>query len=103
MRLLGLVNRIPIKTYAAANPECQGCLRFLKADLTAKSRTFRFLNRFVEPAFKSVRDPRLIKEEVEEAKVKAELMMKTLISEASEDLESSKDSETSIKDPASKG
>jgi hypothetical protein len=83
MRFLGVVNRIPIATYAAANPECHGCLRFLKADLKVKSPTFRFLNRFIEPVFGAIRAPRLVDEEVEEAKIKAELMMKTLISDTS--------------------
>jgi hypothetical protein len=103
MRFLGLVNRIPIKAYAAANPECRGCLRFLKADLTAKSRTFRFLNRFIEPVFRSIRAPRLVASEVAEAKIKAVLMMKTLISDPSEDLESSKNSAAAAKDSKPEG
>jgi hypothetical protein len=78
MRFLALVNGLPIKTYAAANPECQGCLRFIKAELEVKSATFRFLNRFIEPVFQKIRDPRLDKEEVTAAKEKAATLMKSL-------------------------
>jgi hypothetical protein len=78
MRFLAFVNRLPVKSYAAANPECRGCLRFIKADLTVKSPVFRFLSRFIEPKFKALRDPRLVPEEVEQAKEYAAEMMKTL-------------------------
>ncbi|MDR0550342.1 MAG: nitroreductase [Deltaproteobacteria bacterium] len=75
---LALVNRLPIKTYAAANPECRGCLRFIKAELDAKSATFRFLNRFLGPLFNKVRDPRLDPQEVAAAKDLAAERMKSL-------------------------
>jgi hypothetical protein len=81
MRLLARLNGLPVKSYAASNPECRGCLRFIKADLEAKSPTFRFLNRFIGPIFQSIREPLLDPVEVSQAKEKAALMMKELESE----------------------
>jgi hypothetical protein len=85
MRFLALVNRLPVKTYAAANPECRGCLRFIKSELQVKSGTFRFLSRFLDPWFKSVRDPLLDPEETARAKELAAERMKTLTSVQEED------------------
>ncbi|MDR1873257.1 MAG: nitroreductase [Deltaproteobacteria bacterium] len=81
MYFLALVNHLPIKTYAAANPECRGCLRFIKAELEVKSGTFRLLNRFIGPLFQKIRDPRLDPAEVAEAKEKAAAQMKSLTEE----------------------
>jgi hypothetical protein len=78
MRFLALVNRLPVRAYAAANPECRGCLRFIKAELETKSATFRFLNRFIGPRFQAIRDPLLDQAEVAQAKEKANEMMKSL-------------------------
>ncbi|MDR1578474.1 MAG: nitroreductase [Deltaproteobacteria bacterium] len=88
MRVLAWVNRLPVKSYAAANPECHGCLRFIKAELEARSATFRFFNRFIGPRFQAIRDPRLDPAEVAEAKAKAEAMMKILTDSAQKALDS---------------
>jgi hypothetical protein len=53
-------------------------LRFIKAELDAKSATFRFLNRFLGPLFNKVRDPRLDPQEVAAAKDLAAERMKSL-------------------------
>jgi hypothetical protein len=82
MRFLAWVNRLPIKAYAARNPECRGCLRFIKAELEVKSATFRFLNRFIGPVFQKIRDPLLAKADIADAKSKAEEMMAGLINPA---------------------
>jgi hypothetical protein len=86
MLFLAWVNHLPIKTYAAKNPECRGCLRFIKAELEVKSGTFRLLNRFIGPLFNKIRDPRLVPEEVAEAKAIAAEMMKGLESGSAENL-----------------
>jgi hypothetical protein len=75
MRFLALVNGLKVNSYAARNPECRGCLRFVKAELEKRSAAFRFLNRFIGPIFQKIRDPLLIPEEVSFAKSRASEMM----------------------------
>ncbi|MDR1296637.1 MAG: nitroreductase [Deltaproteobacteria bacterium] len=75
MRILALANGIKPADHAAANPECRGCLRYVKAELEARSGTFRFLNKFLGPWFQRVRDPRMFPEDVGSAKERARLMM----------------------------
>jgi len=49
-------------------PECRGCVRFLKTELEETSPTYRFLNRFIGPRFKVLRDSMLNPLEFAEAK-----------------------------------
>ena len=68
MRFLGLLNGIDARKHPVHNPECNGCVRFLKAELESKSPTFRFLNDLVGPLFSSFRNSLLTREELDEAK-----------------------------------
>ena len=68
MRLLAWCNSIDRRQHVAANPECNGCIRFMKNELEAKSPTFRFLNGIIGDPFSRLRNKRLAAEEVSEAK-----------------------------------
>jgi hypothetical protein len=50
------------------NPECRGCIRFMKAELEEKSATFRLLNNRIGARFSALRDARLTLAERDEAK-----------------------------------
>lgn len=78
MRLLALVNGIRARDYAAANPRCRGCLRFVKAELELRSAAFRFLNRLIGPQFRTLRDSMLEEKDFAEAKREAVEMMAVL-------------------------
>jgi len=84
MRLLALVNGIRPKDYAAKNPECHGCLRFIKAELEIRSATFRFLNGLIGRKFRTLRDSMLEEKDFAEARQHAAEMMALL--EAGDDL-----------------
>lgn len=68
MRLLALRHRIDAGRHGVRNPECKGCIRFMKAELEEKSPTFRFLNDQVGRKFSALRDARLTRAELDEAK-----------------------------------
>jgi len=78
MRLLAVVNGIRPKDYAARNPECRGCIRFIKAELEIRSAVFRFLNGFIGPRFRKLRDSMLEEKDFAEAKKHAAEMMALL-------------------------
>ena len=75
MRFLGRVNGLKADRYAPGHPECQGCLRFLKAELEEKSGAFRLLNRFIGPWFIKLRNAQLDEADLEAAKEHAREMM----------------------------
>jgi hypothetical protein len=68
MRLLAWCNGIDRSQHVAPNPECNGCVRFMKNELETKSPTFRFLNGILGEPFSRLRNARLPAEEVSEAK-----------------------------------
>ena len=68
MRILASWNGIDARNHAVINPECHGCVRFMKAELEEKSAAFRFLNAFIGPWFRTIRDSMLTQEELDEAK-----------------------------------
>ena len=68
MRLLACWHGIDPRRYQVRNPECSGCLRFVKSELEQKSALFRFLNGLVGEPFASLRNARLTAEELDEAK-----------------------------------
>lgn len=68
MRLLAWRHRIDPGSHEVANPECTGCIRFMKAELEEKSPTFRFLNDRIGRKFSALRDARLSEAELAEAK-----------------------------------
>jgi hypothetical protein len=68
MHLLAWWHRIDPARYPVGNPECSGCLRFVKTELEEKSPTFRFLNGLIGEPFGRVRNARLTQEELDEAK-----------------------------------
>jgi hypothetical protein len=76
MRLLAWQHGIDARSHGVRNPECRGCIRFMKAELEEKSLTFRFLNDRIGRTFTALRDARLSVEEREEAKRFAREAMK---------------------------
>jgi len=68
MRLLARWNRIDPGRHVVRNPECRGCIRFVKAELEEKSPTFRFLNDRIGERFTKLRNARLSQAELDEAK-----------------------------------
>jgi hypothetical protein len=68
MRILALRHRIDARRHVVRNPECRGCIRFMKAELEEKSPTFRFLNNHIGEHFSNLRNARLSQAELEEAK-----------------------------------
>jgi hypothetical protein len=75
MRILAWWNSIDARSHAVSNPECHGCVRFMKAELEEKSPTFRFLNDRMGTWFRTTRDSMLTQEELDEAKRRAKEMM----------------------------
>jgi hypothetical protein len=76
MRFLAWWNGIDARSHAVNNPECHGCVRFMKAELEEKSPAFRFLNERIGPWFRTLRDSMLTRAELDEAKRYALEMMK---------------------------
>lgn len=68
MRTLARFHRIDARRHVVRNPECKGCIRFMKAELEEKSATFRFLNNRIGEHFSNLRNARLTQAEFEEAK-----------------------------------
>lgn len=54
MRILALWHRIDAKAYDAPNPQCKGCIRFMRNGLEEKSPLFNRLNRIIGPRFKKM-------------------------------------------------
>jgi hypothetical protein len=75
MRILAWVNGIDAGRHAVTNPECHGCVRFMKAELEEKSPVFRILNEQIGPWFRTLRDSMLTQAELDEAKRYAREMM----------------------------
>lgn len=68
MGILAWRHGIDARTHDVANPECRGCIRFMKAELEEKSPTFRVLNDLIGKTFSTVRDSRVTPAERDEAK-----------------------------------
>ncbi len=68
MRTLAWRHRIDPRSHGVCNPDCHGCIRFMKAELEEKSATFCFLNDMIGKRFSSLRDARLTDDERAEAK-----------------------------------
>jgi hypothetical protein len=75
MRILAGWNGIDARRHAVSNPECHGCVRFMKAELEEKSPVFRSLNAYIGPWFRTMRDSMLTQAELDEAKQYAREMM----------------------------
>jgi len=75
MRILSWWNGIDARRHAVNNPECHGCVRFMKAELEEKSPAFRMLNGRIGPWFRTMRDSMLTQAELDEAKRHAQEMM----------------------------
>ena len=76
MRMLAWCNGVNVQSHGVRNPDCHGCVRFVKAELEEKSPTFVFLNKYIGPRFKSMRDSMLTREDLDEGKSYAREMMK---------------------------
>jgi hypothetical protein len=68
MRILAWRYGIDARRHAVRNPECRGCIRFMKAELELKSPTFRFLNDRIGKQFSLLRDNRLTQAQLNEAR-----------------------------------
>jgi hypothetical protein len=68
MRIMAWWNGIDALRHAVTNPECHGCVRFMKTELEEKSPAFRLLNERIGPWFRTLRDSMLTQEELDEAK-----------------------------------
>jgi hypothetical protein len=68
MRILALRHGIDARSREVHNPECRGCIRFMKAGLEEKSPTFRIFNDLIGRRFSAMRDARLTQAELDEAK-----------------------------------
>jgi len=68
MRVLGAVHGIDAYAHEVRNPECRGCVRFLKAELEEKSPLFGFLNKLIGKRFNRLRDSLATAEELDRAK-----------------------------------
>ncbi len=68
MRILTWRHGIDPRSHGVRNPECHGCIRFMKAELEEKSPTFRFLNDRIGRRFSALRDARITQAELDEAK-----------------------------------
>ncbi len=68
MRILARHHGIDAGGHGVRNPECRGCIRFMKAELDEKSVTFRLLNGMIGNSFTALRDARITQAERDEAK-----------------------------------
>ena len=68
MRILAWRHNIDARSHGVRNPECRGCIRFMKDELEEKSPLFRFLNDRIGSKFTALRDARLTQAERDEAK-----------------------------------
>lgn len=68
MRLIAWMDGLNDWKQKGRNADCKGCVRYLKNELEEKSPLFRFLNKFIGPYFKDLRDSALGQEEFGEAK-----------------------------------
>ncbi|BCS53613.1 nitroreductase [Geobacter sp. SVR] len=76
MRILARWHGIDARRHGVRNPECQGCIRFMKVELEEKSPLFRFLNDLIGRSFTALRDARVTQDELAEAKRFARETMK---------------------------
>ncbi len=67
MRILARWHGINVRNYAAKNPHCKGCIRFMKNELQQQSPLFNKLNHFIGPRFKKLAGSALTDEEKAEA------------------------------------
>jgi hypothetical protein len=68
MRILARWHGIDARTHKVRNDECHGCVRFMKAELEAKSPVFRFFNKCIGKKVSKLRNSMLTQEELDEAK-----------------------------------
>lgn len=68
MRILAWRHRIDARRHKVRNPSCNGCIRYMKAELEEKSPTFRFLNARIGDHFSRLRNASLTGAELAEAK-----------------------------------
>ena len=71
MRLLARWHKIGAYDYLVANPDCNGCIRFMKKGLQEKSPLFRWLDGLIGPHFKGLSETMLTEEDKAEAKQRA--------------------------------
>lgn len=75
MRILAWWNGIDARAHGVRNPECHGCIRFMRAELDEKSPTFRFLNEIIGKKVGNLRNSLLTQQELDNARHHAKEMM----------------------------
>ncbi|MBP2657554.1 MAG: hypothetical protein H6Q69_586 [Firmicutes bacterium] len=68
MRILAWWHGIDARTHKVRNNECHGCIRFMKAELTAKSSIFCFFDKIIGKKVSKLRDSILTQDQLDEAK-----------------------------------
>ena len=68
MRSMAWWHGIDARKHGVRNPECHGCIRFMKNELEEKSSTFRFLNEHLGKKVNKLRDSMLTQQQLDEAK-----------------------------------
>lgn len=68
MRILAWWHGIDARTHKVRNNECHGCIRFMKAELTAKSSIFCFFDKIIGKKVSKLRDSMLTQDQLDEAK-----------------------------------
>ncbi len=81
MRLLVRLHHIDAGEYAVATPACGNCIRFYKTSLKEKSATFRWLHRWVNPAFDRVLETIVTGRELDQSRSYARSASKGELSE----------------------
>jgi hypothetical protein len=68
MQAMARWHGIDARLYPVKHSRCDGCIRFMKNELKAKSQLFRTLNFLVNPVFNRLRDSLVTAEEKADAK-----------------------------------
>lgn len=68
MRILAWWHGIDVHKQQVRNPECRGCIRFMKSELEKESPTFRFLDNYIGKKVSKLRNSLLTQQELDEAK-----------------------------------
>jgi hypothetical protein len=73
MRTLSFIHRVDTSEYQVRTPACYNCVRFYKIALREKSATFRWLHKYINPAFDRVIEMIVTEEEQKQAREYAKI------------------------------
>ena len=68
MRLLARIHHVNAGEYIVRTPACYNCIRFYKVALKDRSATFRWLHRWLNPAFDYVLEKIVTRQELSQSK-----------------------------------